>query len=93
MAKAKSAQIVLIPPVIMTKEVCSGYFSCQFDNSSIKKAKEANRIYKKVASTTACKCFDFNEFTTPSKLDGLHYDKNSHLLIAQKLTEFINTNF
>lgn len=90
LAKIKAKQIILIPPVIMLEDVCCGGFSHQFDKTSILKAKQANEIYKRIAVMTNCHYFDFNEFVKPSKTDGLHYDSNSHLLIAQKLTKFIN---
>lgn len=90
LAKTKSKQIILIPPVIMLEDVCFGSFSHQFDKTSILKAKQANEIYKRIVVMTDCHYFDFNEFVKPSKKDGLHYDNNSHKLIAQKLTEFIN---
>lgn len=89
-AKTKAKQIILIPPVIMLEDVCCGIFSCQFDKTSILKARHANEIYRKIAAMTNCHYFDFNEFTKPSTLDGLHYDHHSHILIAKKLTEFIN---
>ena len=88
-AKAKSTQIILIPPVIMIDEVCSKSFSHQFDKNSILKAKQANNIYKKIADMTNCYYFNINNFVKPSKIDGLHYDKSSHLLIAKQLAEFI----
>ena len=50
------------------------------------------KVYKKIATNLKCHYFDFNEFITPSDLDGLHYDKNSHILIAQKLISFIKDN-
>ncbi len=89
-AKTKAGQIILIPPVIMSEDVFKGNFSHQFNKSSIIKSKQANKIYKTAANQNNIYCFDFNEFVKPSKLDGLHYDSKSHILIAKQLTEFIN---
>ena len=35
--------------------------------------------------------FDFNKIVTPSEVDGLHYTKESHQIIAQHLSEFVKT--
>ena len=89
LAKEKSDEIILIPPVILDESILAGNFNIQFDETSIKKSKNVGEIYKKIAQTTGCKIFDFNEFVKPSKLDGLHFDENSHKLIAEKLSLFI----
>ena len=85
LAKEKSNEIILVPPVILDESILDGNFNYQFDETSIKKSQNAGEIYKRLAKTTNCKIFDFNEFVKPSKLDGLHYDEISHKLIAEKL--------
>ena len=89
LAKEKTSNIIIIPPTIMNKNVLKGYFSSMFDKTSITKAKEAGKIYKQIADKNNCRYFDINEFTEPSAFDGLHYDEESHKLIADKLAEFI----
>ena len=88
LAKEKSDEIILIPPVILDENILKGFFSFQFDKTSIEKSKHVGEIYKKLAKAMCCEIFDFNEFVKPSKLDGLHYDENSHKIIAEKLYEF-----
>jgi len=90
-AKNKSDNIILVPPVILNENILNGYFSKQFDETSIFKSKKVGKVYKKLAKVYNCKLFDINDFAQPSKTDGLHYDRGSHKLIAEKLTEFIKT--
>lgn len=85
----KNIKIILIPPVVLDERILSGYFSCQFDNSSILKSKNISEIYKKISKEYNLSYFDFNEFVKPSDEDGLHYDKISHFEIAKKLTPFV----
>lgn len=89
LAKEKSDEIILIPPVILDETILKGFFNFQFDKTSIEKSKNVGEIYKNLAKTMDCRILDFNEFVKPSKLDGLHYDENSHKLIAEKLALFI----
>ena len=55
-----------------------------------KKSKEIVVVYKKLAKDYHCEYFDVNEFVKPSDFDGLHYDKNSHKIIADNLSAIIN---
>ena len=80
----------MIPPVILNNNVLEGYFNFQFDETSISKSKKAGKIYKKHAQICHCEFFDINEFTKPSDIDGLHYDKIGHKIIADKLANFLN---
>lgn len=91
-ANKKTKNIIIIPPTIMNENVLSGPFSSMFDKTSIAKSKEVGKIFKQIAAQSQCKYFDINVFATPSSLDGLHYDENSHRLIADKLTDYINEN-
>ena len=88
-AKAKSKHIIIIPPVILDEKVLGGYFNFQFDKTSIGKSKKIGRIFKNLSSNNYCKYFDINKYVRPSDIDGLHYDENSHKLIADKLLDFI----
>ena len=90
LAKEKSDEIILIPPVILDENILKGSFNFQFDEKSIEKSKKVGEIYKKLAKAMGCKIFDFNEFVKPSKIDGLHYDASSHKIIAEKLYKFLN---
>lgn len=88
-AKEKTNNIIIIPPVKLKDSVLNGFFCSMFDKTSIEKSKEIGEIYKRSARENHCLYFDINEFTEPSDLDGLHYDENSHKLLADKLTEVI----
>ena len=93
LAKKKVKHIVIIPPVMLNETVLKGYFSFQFNETSIGKSKKIERIYKRLSSLEHCAYFDINKITEPSDIDGLHYDENSHKLIADKLTDFIRQNY
>lgn len=92
LAQTKTEKIIIIPPVILNEKVLEGYFKFQFDKTSIIKSKKAVEIYRELANANHSGIFDINEFTKPSDFDGLHYDENSHKIIAQKLTNYIENN-
>ena len=89
--KTKSGKIIIIPPVILNEKILKSNFNCQFDKTSITKSKETVKIYKKFANIHHCDFFDINELVKTSDLDGLHYNKNSHKIIADELTKIINS--
>lgn len=82
-------EIIIIPPVKIKDNIINGRFSFQFDLTSVEKLKQVFHIFKEVAEQENCDYFDFNEFVTPSPIDGLHFSKSSHKLIAEKLANFI----
>lgn len=90
LARPKAKNIIIIPPVVLSEKVLEGFFNFQFDKTSIVKSREIGRIYRQITDAYHCNYFDINKFTTPSNFDGLHYDKKSHKIIADKLTEFIS---
>ena len=89
LAKTKVKNIIIIPPVKLDERILKGAFNTQFDETGVEKSKKVGQIYRQIADENGCEIFDINEFTTPSDYDGLHYDENSHRLIAEKLAEFI----
>ena len=88
-AQKHTNNIILVPPVILSEKVLEGFFRCQFDETSIVKSKKIGKIYKQLANIYSCKIFDVNKFIQPSDEDGLHYDKASQKIIAEKLCNFI----
>ncbi len=92
-AQSKVKNIIIIPPVILSEKVLEGGFNYQFDNTSIVKSKKIGRIYRQLANVYHCAYFDINKLTYPSELDGLHYNEDSHKLIAKNLVEFIKDNY
>jgi len=88
-AQKHTNNIILIPPVVLNEKILDGFFSCQFDETSIVKSKKIGKIYKQLANVYSCKIFDINKFAQPSDDDGLHYDEASHKIIAEKLSNFI----
>ena len=92
-AQEKAKSIIIIPPVILSEKVLDGFFNFQFDKTSIIKSRKIGRIFRTLANVYHCEYFDVNKITTPSDIDGLHYDENSHKLIGEKLAEFIRGNF
>ncbi len=50
-------------------------------------------IFEKVIkSKEKVKLFDINEYISPSKIDGLHYDEEGHKIFAEKILEFLDQN-
>ena len=92
LAETKAEKIIIIPPVMLNEKVLEGYFKFQFDKTSIIKSQKVEKIYIKLANDYHCEIFNINKFTNPSDLDGLHYDENSHKIIANKLTAYIKNN-
>ena len=88
-AKTKVKRIIVIPSVILSEKILEGFFKLQFNETSIEKSRKVGSLYRTMAKLNHCEIFDINEFAHPSEFDGLHYDKNSHKIIAEKLTEFI----
>ena len=93
LASSKAKNIIIIPPVILNENILEGNFSFQFDKTSIVKSRKTGRIFRQTANANSCNYFDINKIAKPSDYDGLHYDENSHKLIADSLVEFIRKNF
>lgn len=85
-----NCKIIIVPPVKITQNILKSHFSMMFNQESIEKIHNLFSIYEQTASQNKCYYFDFNEITSPSEIDGLHYTKESHKIIAQKLVEFIH---
>lgn len=88
-AQNSAEKIVLIPSVELSDNILNGYFRCQFDNVSVSKSKEMNKIYEKLSQIYNLEYFDVNKFVKPSATDGLHYDAEGHKIISQKLSELL----
>ncbi len=90
LAKTKAKRVIIIPSVILDKNILKGYFSDRFDETSIKKSNEIVAVYKKLAKIYYCEYFDVNDFVRAYDIDGLHYDEASHKIIADKLSTIIS---
>ncbi len=88
-----NTKIIIIPPVKLNNDVISGYFDYQFNEISVMRSDKTFYLYKEMAQQNNCYYFDFNEIAEPSSKDGLHYDPNSHKLIAENLAKYINLEF
>ena len=86
----KNIKPIVVVPIELDEKIFNGYFSCLFNQKSIDKSKELSKVYQKIAIKLNCQYIDFSNFTTPSKLDGLHYDETSHKLIIQELIKLIS---
>jgi len=81
--------IIIIPPVVLNEDVIKGEWYYQFNEISVKKSDKVAKICINTAKKEECEFFDINSFTSVSPVDGVHYDSESHKLIAEKLAEFI----
>lgn len=82
-------KIVIIPPVKITTDLLHSGFAVIFNKISIEKIKNTFSIYEQFAKDNNYLYFDFNNFVSPSKFDGIHYTEEDHKIIAAKLSEFI----
>ena len=82
------AKIIVISPARLSNSIKSDYFKNQFDAISIEKSIHFPEIYKKTAEENNCLFFDWDKIVEVSTLDGLHFSKESHYKIAQKLYDF-----
>jgi len=85
-------KIIIVPPVKIQENILNGIFSMQFDLTSVEKIAETFDLYKEIANKNKCYYLDFNDSVKPSELDGLHYSKDSHKVIACKVAAFIKLN-
>ena len=92
-AKNNVRRIILIPSVVLQENVLEGFFSFQFNETSVSKSKKVGKIYRKLSNIYGLDYFDFNEFVKPSNADGLHYDSEGHKIIAIKLSDYIKRIF
>lgn len=82
----KNASIIVIPPIVLCENILEGYFSCQFDEESIKASCWIQKTYEMFVKDSNCKLLDLNKYVKPSDIDGLHFDKESHKIIAEKIS-------
>jgi lysophospholipase L1 and related esterases len=82
-------KIIIVPPVKITENILHSGFSMMFNHESIDKINKVFPIFEQIAKENNCLYFDFNQITSPAQKDGLHYTKESHTIIANKLAEFI----
>lgn len=85
-------KIIIAAPVKIQANILNGIFSMQFDLTSVEKSAKTFDIYKEIADKNECYYIDFNDSVNPSELDGLHYSKDSHKVIACKVAAFIKLN-
>lgn len=84
-------EVVILPPVRIMPYILNSGFSMMFDKESIQRNHNTLSVFEQVAKENGCEFFDINEIVTPSEVDGLHYTKESHKLLAQYLAEFVKT--
>lgn len=83
-------KIIIIPPVKITQDLLHSGFAVIFNKDSIKKIQNTFPAFEEFAKANNYYYFDFNKFTSPSQIDGIHYTEESHKVIATKLAEFIS---
>lgn len=82
-------KIIIVAPVKIQANILNGIFAMYFDLTSVEKIAQTFHIYKEIADKNKCYYLDFNDSVKPSELDGLHYSKESHRIIACKVAAFI----
>jgi len=82
-------RIILMAPAKLSNEILTGVFSFQFDEDSIKQSREMSKIYKRVAEQENCELICLDDIVKVSKIDGLHFDINSHKTIAEYISAYL----
>ena len=90
--KLPRAEIILLSPSVITEDILNSYFAAMFDETSIEKSKQLSAIYERAARKENCKLLDLKKIASPSKTDGLHYEKIEHIKIANAIFDLINLN-
>lgn len=83
------ARIIIIPPVIFSEKVLMGPYNYQFNEDSVKNSILIQKTYKDFSKKENCEYLNLNKFVLPSNLDGIHFDENSHKIIASKIAKQI----
>ena len=93
MIKDSGAEVLVISPPILNKDILEGYFVIQFDEQSIEMSKLVQPVYKNISDDMGCKYIDLNKHVSVSKKDGLHYTEESHAIIAEVISDYIDEHF
>lgn len=91
--KLPNAKILIVAPAKLSEDVLKGYFSCQFNESSIEKSLGISELYENVAKSKNCEFLDLDKVAKPSPRDGLHYEPEGHQKIANAMFEKIQETF
>ena len=87
------AQILLLSPSALKHE---GYLDQNNESAfkgGMKKSLLFNDFYEEIALDRDCHYLDLQAFVSYSKIDGLHYDKRGHAVIASVVASKINEIF
>lgn len=87
--KNQNIKTIIISPVILRKEILKSFFGQLFDEVSIQKSVEVQKVFEKVARKLDCEFFDCNKLVSPSTIDGLHYTADAHKKIAENLIRLL----
>lgn len=86
----KNIKAVIISPANLNKNILTSGFSQMFDETSIKKSFLLAKIYKNVAEKFKCRFLNLNDIVKVSSIDGLHFTKEAHKLIAENVFSIID---
>jgi len=74
--------VVCPPPISLPK----GTIAPKFAGAEQRSAGLAN-AYKTVSAELSCDCFDAGSVTSTSRVDGIHLDKEQHVILGHALAE------
>lgn len=84
-ANSPQARIIVVSPSQVSNDVLTGPFAFQFDETSIERTKWLGQIYEEASKKFGCEFINLDKIVHVSKIDGLHYDKKEHKIIAQAI--------
>ena len=87
--RVKNANILIVAPPKISKNILYGNFSFQFNEKSIEKSHKIGEIYRTVTEEYNCLFLDLDKIIKVSTKDGLHYEPEAHKKIAQEIYKII----
>ncbi|MBE7705293.1 MAG: hypothetical protein E7Z90_05730 [Cyanobacteria bacterium SIG29] len=90
LAKQKADKVLIISPLKLDDNILNGSFSSMFNKNSIEKSNMMFPLYEQIALENNCLFLDINKIVKPSKIDGLHYDLNSHYIIFENIDRILS---
>ncbi|WP_343210706.1 GDSL-type esterase/lipase family protein [Anaerolentibacter hominis] len=82
MPKYREPKILLAAPILIGEGIEDGPFGYMFDRTARERSLEFDRCFSQVAEEQGVFYMNAAEYGWPSKIDGLHMDKDSHQAMA-----------
>lgn len=96
-SKGQTAEILLIAPPPITKDLREGACYCEFGDRALRVSAALSDWYARVAQSQGIHFLDAAALVKPSAIDGLHLTPEGHAVlaaaIAERCSDILNTSF